>query len=265
MPKQWSLFQSILLHQPGEFEFGAARNPQRHSAQICILTCSSLDYRETYVEVEPESEYWIRIQTDSEDLVRAEISVDGKSLGYYLPMNKTSPALDKGVWKFENGKSYDFALKFAKAKVREATNEDAADKPFWTGIVQVDFSEAIYAGEYEMRDQSDLWTGGDVSYVMGISDPDKKKGVKSEQGSSFNVQKTKRRRTKFAKGGLLKTITLRYCSTLGLIHAGILPKPPMWDLHRLSHPAENGNENVPQPNATVDGATSKQSEVFDLS
>ena len=231
-----------------------------------MLTFLFLNCRETYVEVEPESEYWIRVQTDSEDVVRAEISVDGKSLGYCVPMDKRNSATDWGVWKFENGKEYNFALKFAKAKVREATNnEDANDKPFWTGIVEVDFSEAIYAGEYEQQDRSDMWTGGDVSYVLGISDPDKKKGVKSEKGSSFNVKKSQRRRSQYQTGGMLKKVTLRYCSTLGLIHAGILPKPPMWDLHRLSHPAENGNENVPQPNATVEGANGKQHEVFDLS
>lgn len=198
--------------------------------------------------------------------VRAEIIVDGKPLGYYIPIDKTSPAQEKGVWKFENGKSYNYALKFAKPKVREATNDGAvSDKPFWTGIVQVEFSEAIFSGRYyEAEDYTKSWEGGDVSFVMGISDPDKKKGVKSEQGSSFNVQKSKRRRADFAKGGLLKTITLRYCSTLGLIHVGILPKPPMWDFHRLTNPAENGEENAPQPSTTVEGENGKPSEVFDL-
>lgn len=223
---------------------------------------------ETYVEVEPESEYWIRIQTDSEDMVRVETSVDGNPLGYYTTMKKGDEVKERGLSKRENGKSFNYALKFAKAKVRAATSGGGAPAQFWTGKIEVEFCEANFGGYSQVQDYSSTWTGGDVSYVMGISDPDKKKGVKSDQGSTFQVQKVSRggQIANYHKGGLLKNVTLRYCSTLGLIHAGILPKPPMWDLHRLTNPAEeNGEENKPQPNATLKGEDGKQSEVFDLS
>jgi hypothetical protein len=220
---------------------------------------------ETYVEVEPDSEYWIRIKTDSEDAVYVQSSVDGNSLGYYSVMNKSSPVIDRGLSKREAGKSYSYALKFAKASVRDGSTNGGMPAQFWTGKIEVSFSEAHFTGYTSQRDYSQSWKGGDVSYVMGISDPDKKKGVKSDQGSTFEVKKCSGGQiANYARGGLLQTITLRYCSTLGLIHAGILPKPPMWDLHRLSFAAQS-QENVPQPNATVKGENGGKAEVFDLS
>ena len=98
---------------------------------------------------------------------------------------------------------------------------------------------------------------------MGISDPDKKKGVKSDKGETFTAHKSKRRRKTYAKGGLLCTITLRYCSTLGLIHAGVLAKPPLWDMQRLTDPADKG-EQKPEPKSTVKGEGGGKVEVFDL-
>ena len=112
-----------------------------------------------------------------------------------------------------------------------------------------------------INDFSNSWNGGDVAYVMGISDPDQKKGVKSQKGETFTAHKSKRRRKMYAKGGLLCTITLRYCSTLGLIHAGILPKPPMWDLHRLANPADDNGQEKPKPKSTVKGEGGDKVEV----
>lgn len=217
---------------------------------------------EVYVEVEPNAEYFIRVKSDSEDRVRMDFAVDGKSLGYHGTLSKNTPPQDKGIWEYKDGKSYQHALKFAKAEVRQDTGDSTA--PFWTGKVQVTVSEAIDNGYKEQKDHSSKWDGGDVSYVMGISDPDKKKGVKSDKGESFSVHKSKRRRKAYAKGGLLSTITLRYCSTLGLIHAGVLTKPPMWDMQRLVNPAEENGEDKPEPESTVKGEGGGQVEVFDL-
>lgn len=217
---------------------------------------------ETFVEVEPDSEYYIRIHTDSEDRVKVHFSVDGNDLGYNSTISKKDKPQDKGLWEYKDGKSYQHALKFAKTPVREATNE--AQAPFWTGKVEVTFYEAKFTGYKEQKDFSNKWNGGDVSYVMGISDPDKKKGVKSDKGEKFEVHKSKRRRKTYSKGGVLATVTLRYCSTLGLIHAGVLAKPPVWDMQRLTNPAKDSQESVPEPETTVKGEGGGQVEVFDL-
>lgn len=218
---------------------------------------------ETFVEVEPEAEYYIRVKADSEDKVKGVISVDAKELGYHFLASKTIPPKDKGIWEYKDGKSYVHALKFAKANVRQATGNDTT-APFWTGMIEVSFYEASFKGYKEQKDHTNKWNGGDVAYVMNISDPDKKKGVKSDKGEHFEVKKSKRRRKQYAKGGLLSTITLRYCSTLGLIHAGVLAKPPMWDMQRLTNPAEDSQEPAPEPSATIKGENGERSDVFDL-
>jgi hypothetical protein len=163
---------------------------------------------EVYVEVEPDAEYYIRVEGDSEDLVRMDFEVDGKSLGYNSTMSKTSPAQDKGIWEYKDGKSYIHALKFAKANVQQDDGRGGAT-PYWTGMVEVTVHEAIENGYKEQRDHSNKWNGGDVSFVMGISDPDKKKGVKSDKGETFTAHKSKRRRTTFAQGGL-RFVTVRH-------------------------------------------------------
>lgn len=82
---------------------------------------------------------------------------------------------------------------------------------------------------------------------MGISDPDKKKGVKSDKGTRFEVKKKSRRSKSYRSGRLLETVTLRYCSILGLVKAGILPKPPVWDYHRMIWLRDPEEESVVEP------------------
>jgi hypothetical protein len=41
----------------------------------------------------------------------------------------------------------------------------------------------------------------------------------------------------YADGKLLETITLNNCTTAGLIHAGVLPKPALWEEHQAVYPA----------------------------
>jgi hypothetical protein len=201
---------------------------------------------ETYVEAEPDAEYFIRIATDSEEIVRVDPSVDGESLGYRSFFSKADSPMVRGLWSYVDGKSYHHALKFAKTPVREAVNGSTLPTS-WTGKVKVTFSEAILDGYKERQDHTNTWNGGDVSYVMGISDPDKKKGVKSDKGIQFDVREETRRREKYKSGRLLSTITLRYCSILGLIEAGILPKPPLWDYHRMIRPRDPEEDSVVEP------------------
>lgn len=217
---------------------------------------------EVYVEVEPDAEYYIRVKSDSEDQVKAYFSVDGNDLGYNCILSKNNKPQEKGLWEYKDGKSYQHALKFAKAPVRQAAGHETC-APFWTGKVEVRFHEVTFSGYKEQKDVASKWNGGSVSYVMGISDPDKKKGVKSDKGEQFEVKKSKRRRKAYKTGGLLQTVTLRYCSTLGLIHAGVLAKPPVWDMQRLTNPAEDSQE-APEPSATVKGENGGKAELFDL-
>jgi hypothetical protein len=42
----------------------------------------------------------------------------------------------------------------------------------------------------------------------------------------------------FKRGELLHSVTLKYCTVVGLIQAGLLPKPPLWEFQRLLYPRE---------------------------
>ncbi|KAL7555074.1 hypothetical protein ACHAWF_018696 [Thalassiosira exigua] len=101
----------------------------------------------------------------------------------------------------------------------------------------------------------------DVGYVPGKSAENQKKGVKSAEGTTAlrehnlkwnkpqkpdtpkNPKNTKNASNlsnsdsgptvKVKEPKNLGSITVRYCSTVGLIHAGILDKPPNWELEVL--------------------------------
>ena len=97
----------------------------------------------------------------------------------------------------------------------------------------------------------------DVGYVPGKSNEEQKKGGKSAEGTTalrthqFSQPSTSSKKPKKQEDDeqsttsesedepkekdpkKLGTITLKYCSTIGLIHAGILAKPPNWDEERL--------------------------------
>jgi hypothetical protein len=61
-----------------------------------------------------------------------------------------------------------------------------------------------------------------------------KKIFRSSPGES-TITKQQVAHTCFSKGKLLDTVTLNYCSALGLIAVGVLPKPPLWNnFHQTS-------------------------------
>ena len=133
------------------------------------------------------------------------------------------------MWSFDGIRSLDQALQFAKAKGFDDSADDTKTLPFWhwTGNIEVKFYEIIEIGETETRRQpfQNTWDGGDVGFMMGPAELEK--GVMSTQG---NITKTGPNNTAaiFLEGRELASIKLHYCSTVGLIYAGILgPVIPM--------------------------------------
>jgi hypothetical protein len=200
---------------------------------------------QVYVEVEPNAEYYIQVSTESQDCVVIRIKVDGKDLGYQLTMNKQTSLIDPhffvGVSSVdENGGTIHQALKFARTPVMQKTEDNKVPPAFWTGSVQVEFYEGVYHGTQSgTRAFRNSWTGAgnDVGYMIGKSNPDQKKGVMSATGSTVDYAQPKAgKRARYNQGGHLKTITMNYCSTVGLIFAGILTKPPVWEWGRMIKP-----------------------------
>ena len=58
---------------------------------------------DTYVEVEPDAEYFVDIESKSEDPVVAYIRIDGKDLGYNVTLRKKQNYLSGLVSKDELG------------------------------------------------------------------------------------------------------------------------------------------------------------------
>lgn len=190
-----------------------------------------------YVEVEPNAEYLIKISSDTERPVSCCPKVDGEPLGYIVTLMKRNGPSYRGLWSSDGTRDITWALRCQKTPVVKADSPcSVSPSPFWTGKVEVELYEAIALNTVEpIQSFQPSWIGGDVTYTQGVSDVCKKTGVKSVTGSI--AETTKRGITRvYAKGRYLETISLNYCTTVGLIHVGVLPKPPMWDFHRLQHP-----------------------------
>jgi hypothetical protein len=180
---------------------------------------------ETYVEAEPDAEYFVRIHAEVGALARAKIFVDGKYLGYKKNMtNKTSglgQGSNCGLWCFDGVSTTHQALLFAKAKVFNSSDA-AQETPFWTGTVEVKFVEIFDTGATHVNGPwQNKWKGGDVGVVVGQTGP-KMKGVMTKEGNIAVSKKDDGSRTTYREGRILDTITLKYCSAVGLMMAGVL-------------------------------------------
>lgn len=208
-----------------------------------------------YVEVEPDAEYFIRVQSHYPALIKARFQVDGEDLGYsYTLKGANHGPKEAGLFSRIGGVDTMRALVFVKTPVRmQGSSNDVT--PYWTGQIKIQFREAIPDGVSVASDSINKWKGGDVAFVMGSAmDPSKKKGLKSTKGETVQQVGSVARRDgayyqRHRPGRVLQTITLKYCSTVGLIHAGILPKPPAWTFHRMQFPAASG----PTENASDTG------------
>jgi hypothetical protein len=201
--------------------------------------------RETYVEAEPDAEYFIHIEVPGSMDVLACVRVDGKSLGYMVEFGPgVRHTYDAGLVSYDGINVTTRSLKFAKAKLFNSENKDQ-NASFWTGKVEVDFHRRISTGRFNAPAIiENKWDGGDVGFVMGQADP-KMKGVMTKQGShATSEQYSVRAQEEFCDGGILQTITMNYCSTVGLMFNGVLgPINPMI-LARKANEQKRGADQV---------------------
>jgi hypothetical protein len=126
---------------------------------------------ETYVEAEPDAEYFVRIDVGDGSRVQAWIFVDDKNLGYSLDFTPPEKAQNHGLWSYDGVSTTIKALLFAKAKLFNSSDA-AQDAPFWTGNVRVEFSEIFDTGRTDvMAPLKNKWKGGDVGVVVGQAGP----------------------------------------------------------------------------------------------
>ncbi len=109
----------------------------------------------------------------------------------------------------------------------------AGNSPFYIGTIKVNFNEAIQEGEQSQNaDFDNQWKGGQIiqNLTAGEKAVASHVGTKVKPSISCNFH--------YKPGSLLQSITLQYCTTVGLIQVGVLPKPESWEYHRLRHPAD---------------------------
>lgn len=190
--------------------------------------------RRTYAEVEPGTEYKIQVKSSRVETARYYITLDGEDFGYYWTVKNGKEETEDDVQTEINGVVSRHTLQFAKPAPRGPNTEAS-----WTGKLQVNFyREKILRKPRTVEREESEWTGGNVSQGQSES---KSKGVRTVRGKVISKFPMKQfwRRTEEC-GRHLRTVTLHYCSTIGLIEAGILPRPPQsamtWNLHRQMNP-----------------------------
>jgi hypothetical protein len=235
----------------------------------------------TYVEVEPDAEYFMQLSHDRNAMLIGRCAIDGENLGYQISLFAKGPHKG-GLWRQVGGKTTMTALKFSKTSSLHQNSAEQTRPLPWTGIIKASYYDAINPSfNYgRLPDHKSTWSGGDVGCARGDgSGLVGKKGVKSQSGNIIDVKKLPASNISYVQyrpGRCLETIEVQYCTAPGLIQAGILPKPPMWDCHQKSFSRKRSAAEIPivtpqkikREASVIDGHTvmqAKEYELFDLS
>jgi hypothetical protein len=202
-----------------------------------------------FVEVEPNIEYFVRIKRAGDIVCScqslfAAVLVDGQNMGALWSWDKGNRhSVYAGLWKRnrQDGVETIRALQVFEPTQR-ISNSSAQGSNYVTGKVEVQISERIFSGKYETsRSSSGSFKQSSDNFkqcsVLECSRADRKKDKKllrSRLGSTTTERKSSPTGSKplFNKGKLLETITLQYCSTVGLIEVGVLERPASWGKKR---------------------------------
>ena len=179
---------------------------------------------ETYVEVEPGTEYFIAIRkpqaTQFTFALYVEPYVDGNHMKYYIPYSAgyvSHTASYKGFWTYEseNEVSTNQALKFVIPKIRGSGSTSNG-----LGKVELQIYKAINPRTIYRQSHSKSVKLSAEAAGGGVPG---KKTVRTEYGDSKYTSNLAAQTTHYDKGQWLSTITLNYCATPGLIQMGVIP------------------------------------------
>jgi len=247
-----------------------------------------------YVETpEPGAEYFIAVRkmkaSGSAALVCRYI-VDGKDLGhntcYPGPAVRSEPDFN-GIWSRVNGVSSEMALMFVKPSVRDDDEGSPVGGPAtMMGQLRIDVYQAHPTGLAAVgRDHVPAAPFEAEPLSRGSSVAQTRKYLRTCEGKTTVSKAVGTAPWRLPAlepillpGPLLYSIPLNYCSAVGLIFVGVLPKPPARTFHRMLHPpgpatphdGSNSSGRKPVAKFTVkkitsdDGKVLKRFEVFDL-
>jgi hypothetical protein len=209
--------------------------------------------RKTYVEVEPDAEYFLSVEMaqPSSTSLYCDYYVDGKYLGYHDTFPAThilNRPMIRGIFSRSNSTVTTMkALKFVKASFHSSNSKDyvgfGSAIGAGMGVIEMKVYQAIENG-YTSTGNEKRFTSSFTTSSIDIEDGafvTMKKNLRTGEGNKSVVTKYSNMngvKMTYLKGPQLYTIPLYYCATLGLVSVGILPKPPAWDYHRMVKPSK---------------------------
>jgi len=229
-----------------------------------------------FVEVEPNVEYYICVERleEKDKQVNINCQVDGERVKGIVFKEK----IYHGFRYEENGMVFTRALKFGVPS--SSSDAEATPSGMLMGTVSI---EAYECGQVVDPPTPSNENTGDVPVVsppkskpgqqtfissepLNIDrDLAKKKCVRSELGEKKSKPVPVGNLLWYSFGEHIASITLTYCGCPGLIEVGVLPKPPMWDHHRILYPAAEPLQGpIPEPQILHDVIRNCDVEMFDL-
>jgi hypothetical protein len=219
-----------------------------------------------YVEAEPGVEYFIAIRrVDMEDpsVILANCYVDGKYLGYQQSFSVIDPEPHyTGFWSRVNGIDRHTTLQFAKPSPAKPGKGYKGE----IGRIEVLLHKGIYKASKQRGDAISS-TELDPTVDVARATLRNQKFLLTAPGTTTRTNnKEGSIQSSYTKGALIDRITLYYCSALGMIENGVIPKPGSWTLHRMIYPVQPGQLRArfdlkPRPEHSEEG---KEIEIVDL-
>mmetsp|Transcript_20094 Transcript_20094/g.24758 ORF Transcript_20094/g.24758 Transcript_20094/m.24758 type:complete len:287 (+) Transcript_20094:88-948(+) len=190
---------------------------------------------DSFVEVEPEAEYFIKVASDSDRCVSFGFIVDDIKLGYqtYFVPHKRTPTY-AGNWSYSNNKTITTSFMFQEVQQSMLQSSSESDDSNIVGEIQVTVYEDIILDGYYQMSSGPMKAKFDSFIPTTEANQDKKKKqVKTTDGKTEISKDDNGSRQNFCRGKKLETFELRYCTALGLIGVGVLPKPPLYEWAKM--------------------------------
>jgi hypothetical protein len=173
--------------------------------------------------------------------------IDGKDYGLSHCISKGP--LYAGISSRQNGIEKKTAFQFKQPKLAQTNSSDGP--MMLMGIVTYKITEAISVGkmrschaDYIPAVMEDV----NESVTSEIKKHSKKLVLRTSQGTYSESTECSPSQANqglcvhYRAGKVLEEFKIIYCTTVGLIHCGVLPRPPMWDLFILNNPTKRRND-----------------------
>lgn len=249
MEPDWELKTMVIRNNTFSIQIVEAttRQPFREHTRPCD--------GKVYVEVEPDAEYYIRLQVlpETSKSYYFQCFVDGQKLEHHSRLSTNKPK-DTGLWERVDGYSITRALRFTRIPSIDGQHplkhdstrcdlQPTLGKGGPMGENKVEIREALLipnsstpVQDHKLSQNWKFKTSINGTDCHSNMTPEQgKKRLRTSEGTLLETHPVSKTKSLYKTGPLLEIITLSYCTALGLIHEGVIKKPPLWEFHRLKH------------------------------